>query len=212
MFRAFSFACMIPRMAGNSPDDFAKRYDELSDAALLELASSGDELVPEAEAALEAELKRRNLDVPHSSESVTEHRDLVLIDRFRDLTAAQLAQGALESAGIDAVLRDENVVRLDWFYSNAIGGIRLEVDRENAEAAAEILNQQVPSSFEANGEEFHRELCPACHSAETEFESISKPLSVTAMWLGFPIPVPKNKWHCEACGLEWEERATENTP
>jgi hypothetical protein len=203
---------MIPRMASNTPDDFAKRYDEMSDDALLELANSNDELVPAAEAALEVELERRGLQVTAQNTSVAEHRDLVLIERFRDLTAAQLAQGALESAGIDAVLRDENVVRLDWFYSNAIGGIRLEVDRENAESATEILNQQIPASFEADGEEFHRSLCPACQSPDTEFESISKPLSVTTMWLGFPIPVPKNKWHCSACGLEWEEEENELHP
>jgi hypothetical protein len=201
---------MIPRMTGNAPEDFAKRYDEMSDDALLELANSNDELVAAAETALESELERRGLQVSAQNTSVTEHRDLVLIERFRDLTAAQLAQGALESAGIDAVLRDENVVRLDWFYSNAIGGIRLEVDREDSDAATEILNQKVPASFEANGEEFHRELCPACQSPNTEFESISKPLSVTTMWLGFPIPVPKNKWHCESCGLEWEEEQREN--
>ena len=192
-------------MSPNTPEEFAKRFDEMSDEALLDLANGGDELVPEAEAALKAEMQRRNLELTAPDESITERRDLVLIDRFRDLTAAQLAQGALQSAGIDAVLRDENVVRLDWFYSNAVGGIRLEVDRENADAAIEILNQETPASFEANGEEFHRALCPACQSPQTEFEEISKPLSVTAMWLGFPIPVPKNKWHCEACGLDWEQ-------
>jgi hypothetical protein len=196
---------MYPFAMPGTPEDFAKQFDELSDAALIDVANRGDELVPEAEAALRVELQRRGLTATPPIESVMESRDLVLIDRFRDVTAAQLAQGALQSAGIDAVLRDENLIRLDWFYSNAIGGIRLEVDRENVEAATQILNQEVPASFEADGEEFHRALCPACQSPQTQYETLNKPLSVTAMWLGFPIPVPKGKWHCEACGLDWKQ-------
>src|SRR4051812_42831462 len=98
------------------PNNFEDRYRKMSDEELLEIAASGDEMIPEAETALRAELQRRNLEEAVPDESITEHRDLVLVERFRDLTAAQLAQGALKSAGIEAILRDENVVRLDWFY------------------------------------------------------------------------------------------------
>ena len=76
--------------------------------------------------------------------SSDEGRDQVVIARFRDLVPAQLAQGALQSAGIDAQLLDDNMIRLDWFASHAIGGVRLVVAREDAEPAAEILQAPTP--------------------------------------------------------------------
>ena len=56
-----------------------------------------------------------------------EVRELVTIRQFRDLPEALLAKGSLESAGIECFLADENLVRLDWFISNFIGGIKLKV-------------------------------------------------------------------------------------
>lgn len=70
---------------------------------------------------------------------------LVVIRRFRDLIEAELAKGKLKSAGISSFIADENIVRMDWFYSNAIGGLRLLVEPEDAEAAHAILDEPIPS-------------------------------------------------------------------
>ena len=43
-----------------------------------------------------------------------------------------LAKSMLDSAGIESFLGDENLVRLDWFYSNLVGGIKLMVREEDA--------------------------------------------------------------------------------
>jgi hypothetical protein len=48
--------------------------------------------------------------------------ELETIARFRDLPAAQLAQGMLEAAGIPAFLADEYFVGVNWQLSYAIGG------------------------------------------------------------------------------------------
>ena len=64
-------------------------------------------------------------------------QSIVTIRRFRDLSEAIVARGALEASGIPCFLRNENTVRIDWQISNAIGGICLDVldsDRESAEA------------------------------------------------------------------------------
>ena len=66
------------------------------------------------------ELPRQELDV----------RNLVSIRQFRDLPEALLAKGCLESAGIECFFRDDNLVRLDWFISNFIGGIKLSSSRK----------------------------------------------------------------------------------
>lgn len=131
--------------------EFARRYAAMSEGELLELADSYDTLVEPAQAALRTEFERRHLAPPLVDEPVelTEAvpRDLVTIHRFRDLPEADLARGLLESAGIRAWIQDDNLVRMDWFYSNAVGGIRLQVDSANAEAARQILDQPMPADF-----------------------------------------------------------------
>lgn len=72
---------------------------------------------------------------------VAEFRELVTIGKYRDLPEALLAKGSLESAGIECFLSDDNVVRMDWFWSNLMGGVKLNVRTEDADAALEILGQ-----------------------------------------------------------------------
>jgi hypothetical protein len=74
-------------------------------------------------------------------------RNLFLLRQFRDLTEALLAKGSLDSAGIETFLADDNTVRVDWLWPNLLGGIKLLVDAENAEAADEILNQPYPGEL-----------------------------------------------------------------
>ncbi|HVR37835.1 MAG TPA: DUF2007 domain-containing protein [Thermoanaerobaculia bacterium] len=88
--------------------------------------------------------------------------DLVTIDRFLFIADAEIARGALEAAGIDAVLADENVVRMSWGEAQAHGGVRLQVRRSDAPAAAEILASENLRGVEV--EEDH-EVVPAPREA-----------------------------------------------
>jgi hypothetical protein len=54
------------------------------------------------------------------------------------MTEALLAKGCLESAGIECFLTDLNVTRLEWPLSR---GMRLQVNVNDAEAAAALLDQ-----------------------------------------------------------------------
>jgi hypothetical protein len=60
--------------------------------------------------------------------------------------------GVLESAGIPCYLRDENAVRMDWFYSNLLGGIRLQVREEDRAAAEALLHQPIPEQAPTDDE------------------------------------------------------------
>lgn len=48
-------------------------------------------------------------------------------------------RGRLESEGIECYVKDELTVQIYNFYSNAIGGIRLEVRQSDYETARQIL-------------------------------------------------------------------------
>ncbi len=45
----------------------------------------------------------------------------------------------LGAAGIEAYLRDENMVQMDYFYSNLLGGVKVEVADEDVAAVRELL-------------------------------------------------------------------------
>jgi hypothetical protein len=135
-------------------------------------------------------------------------RRLITIAIFRDLPAALLAQGSLDSAGIESQLADENTVRMDWLWSNAIGGIKLIVDSEDVEAANEILNQPIPNEIDFDDSaKYEQPHCPECQSLDINFEELYRLMAYGTMFLNFPIPVHRRGWVCHSCGHSWQESA-----
>jgi hypothetical protein len=181
----------------------------MSDEELAQVAGSGDELSPIAEEELKAEGARRGLQLTIAEpqgEDVIEFDKAVTLRQFRDLPEALLAKGSLESAGIQAYLVDDNMIRMDWFISNLLGGIKLNVRAEDAEAANEILNQPIPENVEIEGiGQYDQPKCPRCQSLDVAYQELNKLLSYGSAYFGVPIPVHKKAWTCHACGQEWEE-------
>ena len=54
--------------------------------------------------------------------------ELVTVAAYDDAVSAGLALNRLNEAGLPAVLSDENTVAMDWLLSNAIGGIKVQVN------------------------------------------------------------------------------------
>ena len=93
-------------------------------------------------------LHERGLEPPLVEEPEEwEFRRLVTVRRYRDLAEAYVGRSLLESAGISAWIADENLVRMDWFFSNLIGGMRLQVDESDEAAAQEILEEGTPETI-----------------------------------------------------------------
>jgi hypothetical protein len=185
-------------------------YCAMSDEELGEIAESGDELSAAAHEALQTEAAKRGLKLviaPPRGEDVLEFNQTVTLRQFRDLPEALLAKGSLESAGIQAYLVDDNMIRMDWFISNLLGGIKLKVRPEDAEAASEILNQPIPETLDVEGVgDFEQPKCPRCHSLDVSFEELNKPVAYLTAYAGVPLPVYKQGWTCDACGNQWEEQ------
>jgi len=74
----------------------------------------------------------------------TEPGPMVTICSFGDVMQAWLAKSSLESAAIECRLVDDNMVRLHWGMANILGGVKLQVKPEDAEAALEMLEELVP--------------------------------------------------------------------
>jgi hypothetical protein len=131
---------------------FATQYSAKDDEELLKLAGRSWELSDAAWEALEDELDRRGLEPPIPEEvpriQALEKRELVLLRRFRDLPEALLAKGRLESSGVPCFMADDNMVRLDWFISNLLGGVKLLVHPEDFAEASRVLNEPAPQRWE----------------------------------------------------------------
>lgn len=131
---------------------------------------------------------------------------MVTLRHFRDLPEALLAKGCLDSADIECTLVGDNVVRLGWFWSNAMGGVQLKVAPSDADAANELLTQPIPEKFEVAGiGAYQQPHCPNCQSLDVTFQELNRPVSYMTMWLNVPIPVYRRAWRCHSCDVEWED-------
>jgi hypothetical protein len=182
----------------------------MSDPELQNLADDWNSLVPEAQNALSAEFAARNIPL-HASERTEEdppeYRNLTTVRRYRDLSEAIVARGVVESAGIFCFLQDENLVRLDWQVSNFIGGIRLQVDAADVEAAEAILSQPIPNFINLPDQPtFDQPRCPRCNSSDITWERQGRKAALASLYL-FSLPSPRGSesWTCNKCNLRWTD-------
>jgi hypothetical protein len=189
-------------------------YSGMADGELAKIAQDSSSLTDVARLALEEEIGSRGnveaadveaIDLPVSMD-VVESREVVTLRKFRDMPEALLAKGSLDSTGIECWLTDDNMVRLDWFYSNLLGGIKLQVKPEDAEAANEVLDQPIPENFDAEGTgDYQQPSCPHCQSLDITFEELNKPVAYVSAYFNLPIPLHCRAWKCHSCKREWQD-------
>jgi hypothetical protein len=188
----------------------AANYAGMTDGELQRLARNAECLTELAWDALEDEMDRRHLeladDAPQEPRQELEIRELVTIRQFRDLPEALLAKGSLESAGIECFLADENLVRLDWFISNFIGGIKLNVRPADAANAQKLLDEPILEGLYVQGVGLYEQpRCPKCQSLDVNFQELDRPIAYMSAFLRVPMPVQRKGWRCLACDAEWED-------
>jgi len=126
-------------------------YAAMDDEELKEAGSQPATLTNWAFQALREEMKKRNLDwpgkdmplpseMPASEETEDPGNRPVVLRRYRDMPAAFVEKSVLDAAEIECFLQDDNVVRMDWLWSNAMGGIKLIVREKDAPEAERILS------------------------------------------------------------------------
>lgn len=109
----------------------------------------------------------------------------------------------LEEEGIRAYLQDEHTVTIDPILTNAVGGIKLMVARDQAPRALELLAQWEQEYKQAVA-------CPNCGSSNVELVTqTSNPanwFSAITTWLfgNYAVAV-KKVYHCFDCGHEFED-------
>ncbi len=84
-----------------------------------------------------------------------------ILKTFDSYFSAHIVLGRLQSEGIACRLKDEHTVTIDPLLNNAVGGIKLEVVKDQAEQAMALLAQ-----YEI--EYVQQAECPRCKQKEME--------------------------------------------
>jgi len=127
--------------------------------------------------------------------------EIATVKTFTNYFSANIYLTKLQAAGIECYLLDESTVTIDPILSNAIGGIKLVVKKEDEQEALKFINEF--------GEEYMKSVkCPKCGKAA--FSYIQKPgtkniLTAIFTWFFLSYAVaPEHVYHCSNCGYETE--------
>jgi hypothetical protein len=94
---------------------------------------------------------------------------LVTVGSFQFLPEAETVRTNLEHEGIRAFVSDAETVNADWFLGNAIGYIKLQVESEQAEAAAAVLEDMRAKQRRHDARALGEIEVPVCLSCGAEF-------------------------------------------
>jgi len=127
--------------------------------------------------------------------------DMVIIRTFQNYFSAHIALTKLRDAGFNCFLKDEFTVTVDPILSNAVGGIKLVVVKEQAQEAIQLL-QEFDEAYRKSV------ACPKCGSKSIELvprHTTANLATAILTWLfGSYAISAKNVYQCSSCKFESE--------
>lgn len=125
---------------------------------------------------------------------------------------AHLAKSKLESEGIKTIIHNELTAQVHNFYSNAIGGVKLLVNKNDKKKAEEILIEsgylvepELSKTEKLHAKFLQNKRCPYCNSLNflpKKPSLLSSFILLLVSWI--PIPIIKKRYFCFDCGKEWK--------
>jgi len=141
------------------------------------------------------------------------YRNYVTVARYSFPYEASIARAMLEAEGIDARIADEHTINMQWLYSDALGGIRLQVPAHYVDWATELLGEDFSEQVEqeaGSSTESHLR-CPECGSDDLVPHTLGrKPAFMVFALLGFPLFFYRHTERCQNCG--WIRDSKETAP
>lgn len=134
--------------------------------------------------------------------------DLVILQTFDNFFNANIQLTRLRAAGVECYLKDEYIVTIDPFLSNAVGGIKLMVRKTEEQEVRTLLRDM-------NAESDSKLLCQQCGSHKfilVPKRTAENILTAITTWLFSSYAVSaENVYQCSDCGFE-SETLPENNP
>jgi hypothetical protein len=135
---------------------------------------------------------------------------IVVYQTFLDPINANIVKGLLDSHEIQCFLSDENIITLNAFYTQAVGGIKLNVFEKDIQTINSILLSDVPETEHiAEDKTENGMVCPNCHSTNVGYGgSIKQKFSLWSLVFVFfslyPL-VMRKAYHCFNCDHEFKK-------
>lgn len=129
--------------------------------------------------------------------------EFIILNSYNNYIEAHIAKGVLEEQGIRCWLKDENTITIDPILTNAVGGIKIMIAKEDEQKAVGNLNK-------LRNEQKLTVICPACGSNNIELVSTPRKTynwisAISTFFLGsFAIVIEKVN-HCFDCKHEFRE-------
>ena len=125
--------------------------------------------------------------------------ELFVVRTFNNYFSANILLTKLRDAGIQCYLKDEYTVTMDPLLTNAVGGIKLVVNKADADEVVALMKH-----FD---EEYRRNaVCPKCGSHDIALvpkRSAANMITAILSWLFSDYAVSaENVYQCGACGFE----------
>ena len=130
------------------------------------------------------------------------------IARFQYSTEAQIVRGRLESDGIKVFLQDAVTIDTDPLVSNAIGGVKLKVRRDDVMKAKHILNSINQYAINDEGKLMSCEICDG--TKVNLYSTVKDVKSFLAFIVGVitgTLPFhTRYRYRCEDCNHEFSTK------
>ena len=125
--------------------------------------------------------------------------ELVTVRTFSNYFSANILLSKLRDGGIQCYLKDEYTVTMDPLLTNAVGGIKLVVNKDDVREVLEIL-QHFDEDYRQNA------VCPTCGSHNIELvpkRTAANMATAILSWLFSNYAVSaENVYQCGNCGYE----------
>lgn len=125
---------------------------------------------------------------------------LVTVAANLEVLEAHILRNRLEVEGVPASIAHENHVRMNWFLSSALGGVKIQVPEVFAEQALQVIADSEAGVF-ALEEIDEIPKCPNCGSENLSIgPASSKKIALLGLVIfSLPLPFRHDKLRCGNC-------------
>ena len=142
---------------------------------------------------------------------VLPNEKIVVYQTFTDPIHAHIVKGLLEANGIECFISDENIVSVNPLYSQAVGGVKLNVFEKDVLRINSLLNAGITTEETAVEEQTTNSMmCPKCQSNNVAYGgSVKRKFGLWNMILPFLLMVypftMRKAYHCFNCDHEFKK-------
>ena len=123
---------------------------------------------------------------------------------FQDLPLAELAKAKLESEGVYCILLNKHHIGMNWMYSQALGGVKVQTLSRDANRAREILKTDDSGMLSIVENEFPEptldDICQKCGSTNLEYINMARTAGALTMLFSLPLIFFGIRYKCKDCG------------